>query len=759
MPERSKNSKQRWNPGSASAALAEAAASSSSSTRIAKNPSAKNDTFVSEGSVKDRLSMWGATKETKTDNFIGGQTARKFIVEPPKATPTQKTVENPVALPSSSSHSTSSKKSALSLATSSNHSVESIKGLTGGSSHRERLAAWSEATQSMSRLCIHDVSQQKTQKAATKSTYLRNETTQTTVSAPAKANRATLVAQSRGAKSMSSLTTADVPSSTIPIDMPFGGLSVKDRMKSWGKAPVTTSATIKEPNTNETSAFSTAALSSETLLLQNSKSLPTHESLSKRTTGNDKESATSSAATLHRNNPTSKSPPPLYAHKALKKITPPQEDKHKHQCFSRIAMPSVDLKKVARPVEKNYKQTTEHFVGAVRPAIDLKKVASPNENDRQELKIGRPSLYAAASLRNVAKPQEDKWKQRPVAAEGRHSLYSSVSLRNVDLPEERQKKIDCEIASSKKVPSLSPKKPGVPTSDKRKENPEQKLPGEATASFASALTVNYSSNLESTITRTDSDTRNDEPSYAIFSSQELRNKGMTKEDKRNISKCTSHVETTFSGIRSDNGKGDATATYDVPVTPSASSSPTANPYMPTGEKTNETSPTINPLLASRILTSALSPHIEEQTISSKCAELMLEELPLESPTNAPKIPPSPLEVLVKESVVGGENKLIMLMSTMSGRQDQKTAQDRALTILRGLQVGPDKMELIDGADPRNKERRNQLFEISGIRAQYPQFFLVDRKGKMEFLGDWDSFEMMHDSGHLGESMNLGCRWD
>jgi hypothetical protein len=27
-------------------------------------------------------------------------------------------------------------------------------------------------------------------------------------------------------------------------------------------------------------------------------------------------------------------------------------------------------------------------------------------------------------------------------------------------------------------------------------------------------------------------------------------------------------------------------------------------------------------------------------------------------------------------------------------------------------------------------------------------------GKIEFLGDWDSFEMMHESGHLGDSMNL-----
>jgi hypothetical protein len=75
----------------------------------------------------------------------------------------------------------------------------------------------------------------------------------------------------------------------------------------------------------------------------------------------------------------------------------------------------------------------------------------------------------------------------------------------------------------------------------------------------------------------------------------------------------------------------------------------------------------------------------------------LDDLVLESPVNVPKVPPSPLEQIVKQNVEGSSNKLLMLVSSMSGRQDQKTAQDRALTILKGMHIGDDQMEVLDGA--------------------------------------------------------------
>merc|ERR1711865_162349 len=109
----------------------------------------------------------------------------------------------------------------------------------------------------------------------------------------------------------------------------------------------------------------------------------------------------------------------------------------------------------------------------------------------------------------------------------------------------------------------------------------------------------------------------------------------------------------------------------------------------------------------------------------------------------------------KEAAERSENKrLLMLISSSSGRHEQKTAQDRALTILKGMGIDPEQLELIDGSDPDHRQRRNDLFAISGIRAMYPQFFTVDADDNIKFLANWESFEFMHDSGSLSDSMKL-----
>ena len=78
----------------------------------------------------------------------------------------------------------------------------------------------------------------------------------------------------------------------------------------------------------------------------------------------------------------------------------------------------------------------------------------------------------------------------------------------------------------------------------------------------------------------------------------------------------------------------------------------------------------------------------------------------------------------------------------------------AMTILKGMKIGDDRMETIDGSKPENKEKRNELFGISGIRAKYPQFFVVDQSDATTFLADWDGFQEMNEMGSLKESINL-----
>ncbi len=44
-------------------------------------------------------------------------------------------------------------------------------------------------------------------------------------------------------------------------------------------------------------------------------------------------------------------------------------------------------------------------------------------------------------------------------------------------------------------------------------------------------------------------------------------------------------------------------------------------------------------------------------------------------------------------------------------------------------------ETIDGSMEENKEKRNALFAISGVRGKYPQVFIDDK-----YIGDWEVIE-------------------
>lgn len=93
--------------------------------------------------------------------------------------------------------------------------------------------------------------------------------------------------------------------------------------------------------------------------------------------------------------------------------------------------------------------------------------------------------------------------------------------------------------------------------------------------------------------------------------------------------------------------------------------------------------------------------------------------------------------------------VLILISRMSGQRQQQANQDRALTLLRGQGIEP---ALVDGSDPTQKDRRNELFGISGIRGNYPQFFITeddqDPAAKTTFLGTFDDIDIMNDSATL-----------
>ncbi|EEC50593.1 predicted protein [Phaeodactylum tricornutum CCAP 1055/1] len=98
--------------------------------------------------------------------------------------------------------------------------------------------------------------------------------------------------------------------------------------------------------------------------------------------------------------------------------------------------------------------------------------------------------------------------------------------------------------------------------------------------------------------------------------------------------------------------------------------------------------------------------------------------------------------------MGGEYKkqVLVLVSNTNFNRGQVQNQNRAVSLLNARGIS---FETLDGADPTNKELRDKLFEISGVRANYPQFFLVDGSDNIpRFLGDWEKVEALNDASSL-----------
>ena len=67
-------------------------------------------------------------------------------------------------------------------------------------------------------------------------------------------------------------------------------------------------------------------------------------------------------------------------------------------------------------------------------------------------------------------------------------------------------------------------------------------------------------------------------------------------------------------------------------------------------------------------------------------------------------------------------RIIILVSNGISERKQASAQNNSLSLLNARRV---LYEVVDGADPAQVDRRNELFRISGIRGLYPQWFIHD----------------------------------
>mmetsp|Transcript_28816 Transcript_28816/g.32297 ORF Transcript_28816/g.32297 Transcript_28816/m.32297 type:complete len:786 (+) Transcript_28816:249-2606(+) len=97
-----------------------------------------------------------------------------------------------------------------------------------------------------------------------------------------------------------------------------------------------------------------------------------------------------------------------------------------------------------------------------------------------------------------------------------------------------------------------------------------------------------------------------------------------------------------------------------------------------------------------------------------------------------------------------EEFLLVLVSSMLESSGQMKNQKRALMILETCGVQP---EVLDAADPANDIVREELFEMSGIRGVFPQFFLV-QGDQTSFFANFMELDSMNEDGILEEWLNM-----
>lgn len=99
----------------------------------------------------------------------------------------------------------------------------------------------------------------------------------------------------------------------------------------------------------------------------------------------------------------------------------------------------------------------------------------------------------------------------------------------------------------------------------------------------------------------------------------------------------------------------------------------------------------------------------------------------------------------KRTMASEEKKLVVLISNGVSDRTQATNQDRTLTLLKAKKTPH---VTIDGMNPDQRDIRNELFEVSGMRGNYPQLFFVFRDGSTTFLGGWEKIETINDASDL-----------
>lgn len=105
-------------------------------------------------------------------------------------------------------------------------------------------------------------------------------------------------------------------------------------------------------------------------------------------------------------------------------------------------------------------------------------------------------------------------------------------------------------------------------------------------------------------------------------------------------------------------------------------------------------------------------------------------------------------------LVGGTRpRIVLLTSSTPINQLQRTSQERCSQLLQTVDID---VELVDGANPRLNEVRENLFHLCGERGKYPQVFVVDEIGTIKSFGGYEHIQSLNEQRKLHEAIRLCC---
>ena len=97
-----------------------------------------------------------------------------------------------------------------------------------------------------------------------------------------------------------------------------------------------------------------------------------------------------------------------------------------------------------------------------------------------------------------------------------------------------------------------------------------------------------------------------------------------------------------------------------------------------------------------------------------------------------------------------QDRILVLVSTTSGSRRQLSHQERSIAMLEALELP---FETLNCTMPEHRERRDAYFEQSGVRGEFPQFFLLKGGGggnetSSTFLGQFDDMERCNEKSNM-----------